>query len=160
MWFYYRTEQRTVVVVKRANTGPPNTHHTIKLRKISWHPPVAPVVQLVTSKPCDVGTRVRISMQSHELRFFLTKNKKIEIKKMSNKWRTINSSVHKIRLHGRRGKGTAESFSREKLRQAPQKEGGETSCLTFILCDPGWYIQKPDVQNKGDDNTHTPYWSQ
>ena len=34
-----------------------------------------------------------------------------------------------IRLHGRRGKGTAESFSREKLRQAPQKEGGE------ILCD-------------------------
>ena len=46
-----------------------------------------------------------------------------------NKWRKINSLVHKIRLHGRRGKGTAESFSREKLRQAPQKEGGE------ILCD-------------------------
>ena len=37
--------------------------------------------------------------------------------------------VHKIRVHGRRGKGTAESFSREKLRQAPQKEGGK------ILCD-------------------------
>ena len=54
--------------------------------------------------------------------------------------------VHKIRLHGRRGKGTAESFSREKLRQAPQKEGGE------ILCDPGWYVHKPDVQNKWDDN--------
>ena len=35
----------------------------------------------------------------------------------------------KIRLHGRRGKGTAESFSREKLREALQKEGGE------ILCD-------------------------
>ena len=32
--------------------------------------------------------------------------------------------VHKIRLHGRRGKGMAESFSREKLRHAPQKEGG------------------------------------
>ena len=29
-----------------------------------------------------------------------------------------------IRLHGRRGKGMAESFSREKLRHAPQKEGG------------------------------------
>ena len=26
--------------------------------------------------------------------------------------RTINSWVHKIRLHGRRGKGTAKSFSR------------------------------------------------
>ena len=58
------------------------------------------------------------------------------------------SSVHQIRLHGRRGKGTVESFSRENLRQAPQKEGGE------ILCDPGWYVQKPDVQNKWDDNTH------
>ena len=33
--------------------------------------------------------------------------------------------VHKIRLHGRRGKGmTEESFSRETLRHAPQKEGG------------------------------------
>ena len=28
----------------------------------------------------------------------------------------------------------AESFSREKLRQTPQKEGGE------ILCGPGWYV--------------------
>ena len=45
-------------------------------------------------------------------------------------WRTINSWVHIIiRIHGRRGKGMAESFSREKLRQAPQKEGGQ------ILCD-------------------------
>ena len=43
----------------------------------------------------------------------------------------------------------AESFSRQKLRQAPQKEGGE------ILCDPGWYVHKPDVQNKWDDNTRT-----
>ena len=43
----------------------------------------------------------------------------------------------------------AESFSQEKLRQEPQKEGGE------ILCDPGWYVHKPDVQNKWDDNTHT-----
>ena len=34
--------------------------------------------------------------------------------KMPDKWRTINSLVHKIRLHGRRGKGTTESFSREK----------------------------------------------
>ena len=44
--------------------------------------------------------------------------------KITNGWRTINSLVHKIRLHGRRGKGMAESFSREKLRHAPQKEGG------------------------------------
>ena len=44
--------------------------------------------------------------------------------KMPNGWRTIKSLVHKIRLHGRRGKGMAESFSREKLRHAPQKGGG------------------------------------
>ena len=60
---------------------------------------------------------------------FLTKNKKTKIK-MPNGWRTINSLVHKIRLHGRRGKGMAESFSRQKSRHAPQKEGG-----LKILCD-------------------------
>ena len=31
----------------------------------------------------------------------------------------------------------------------------EKSCVTFLLCDPGWYVHKPDVQNKWDDNTHT-----
>ena len=55
---------------------------------------------------------------------FLTKNLKNKIK-MPNGWRMIKSLVHKIRLHSRRGKeGMAESFSREKLRHAPQKEGG------------------------------------
>ena len=43
---------------------------------------------------------------------FLTKKLKTKIK-MPNGWRTIKSLVHKIRLQGRRGKGTAES-SREK----------------------------------------------
>ena len=54
---------------------------------------------------------------------------------MPNGWRTIKSLVHKIRLHGRRGKGMAESFSREKSRHAPQKESGWE-----ILCDlpPVW----------------------
>ena len=70
--------------------------------------------------------------------------------KMPNKWRTIKSLVHKIRLHGWRGKGTGESFSWEKLRHVPQKEGGWE-----ILCDPGWYVHKPDVQNKWEENTHT-----
>ena len=51
-------------------------------------------------------------------------------KKMANEWRTIKSLVHKIRLHGRRGEGLAEFFSREKLRHAPHKEGGWK-----ILCD-------------------------
>ena len=84
---------------------------------------------------------------------------------MPNGWRTIKSLVHKIRLHGRRGKGMmAESFSREKLRHAPQKEGGWE-----ILCDlpPVWTrLVRPtnlDVQNEWEENTHTtvhtsPFW--
>ena len=51
---------------------------------------------------------------------FLTKKLKNKIK-MPSGWRTIKSLVHKIRLHGRRGKGMAESFSREKVRHAPHK---------------------------------------
>ena len=51
---------------------------------------------------------------------------------MPNKWRTMNSRAHKIRLNGRRGKGTAEYF-----------------------CDPGWCVHKSDVQNEWDDNTYT-----
>ena len=26
--------------------------------------------------------------------------------------------------------------------------------MTFLLCDPDWYVRKPEVQNKWDDNTH------
>ena len=48
-----------------------------------------------------------------------------------------------------------ESFSREKIRQAPQKEGEKKRCVTFLLCDPGWYPHKLNVQNKRDDNIHT-----
>ena len=31
----------------------------------------------------------------------------------------------------------------------------EKSCVTFLVCDPGWYAHKSDVQNKWDDSTHT-----
>ena len=24
--------------------------------------------------------------------------------------------------------------------------------MTFLLCDPGWYVHKPDVQNKWEEN--------
>ena len=71
-----------------------------------------------------------------------------------SKWRTINSWVHKIRLHGRRGKGTAESFSGGKLRQTSQKEGEEILC-DLLLCNRGWCVHKSDVQKKWNDSTHT-----
>ena len=34
------------------------------------------------------------------------------------------------------------------------KKVDDKSCVTFLLCDPGWYVHKPDVQNKWEDNTH------
>ena len=27
--------------------------------------------------------------------------------------------------------------------------------VTFLLYDPGWYVHKPDVQNKWENNTRT-----
>ena len=48
---------------------------------------------------------------------------------MPNGWRTIKSLVHRIRLHGRRGKGMAESFSREKL-SGHRRMKVEKSCVT------------------------------
>ena len=39
-------------------------------------------------------------------------------------WVPYRTHPCKIRLHGRRGKGMAESFSRETSRHALQKEGG------------------------------------
>ena len=73
--------------------------------------------------------------------------------KMPNGWRTIKSLVHKIRLHGRRGKGTAESFSREKLRRAPQKEGG-WKILCYLL--PVWpRLVHPLKSRMNGKKTHT-----
>ena len=113
--------------------------------------PAAPVAQLVTSKPSDTLGR---EFESRELRFFLAKKIKIKID-MPNIWTTIKSLVHKIRLHGRRGKGTAESLSREKLRHAPQKEGGWE-----ILCDlpPVWpRLERPTslTSRINGNKTHT-----
>ena len=77
---------------------------------------------------------------------------------MPNGWRTINSLVHKIRLHGRRGKGMAESFSRQKIK-ARTAEGRwiknpvwPSSCVT-----PAGTSNELDVQNGWEENTHTQF---
>ena len=47
----------------------------------------------------------------------------------------------------------AKSFSRQKSRHAPQKEGG-----LKILCDPGWYVQRtlcPEWMGRKHTHTHT-----
>ena len=75
---------------------------------------------------------------------------------MPNGWRTIKSLVHKIRLHGWRGERMTESFSREKLRHAPQKEGGWE-----ILCDPPVWprLVRPTnlISRMNGKKTHTPH---
>ena len=70
--------------------------------------------------------------------------KKIKIKiKMPNKWRTIiKSLVHKIRFHGIIDEG------KERLNPSREKNKGthrrrkvdEKSCVTFLLCNAGWYM--------------------
>ena len=80
----------------------------------------------------NTGEKPTVMLEGHEGHRTKIKQKHFEyiIKKVynyiqPNGLRTIKSLVHKIRPYGRRRKGiTAESFSREKLRHAPQKEGG------------------------------------
>ena len=89
-----------------------------------WHNFLLPVAGRPGSSevPRNPLTRWDVSSIPANGIFLTKKTKKTKIK-MPDGWRTIKSLVHKIRLHGRRGKGMAESFSREKLRHAPQKEG-------------------------------------
>ena len=78
---------------------------------------------------------------------------------MPNEWRTIKSLVHKIKFDFTvdKGKGMAESFSREKLRYAPQKEGGWKKLLWPFSCvTPAGTSNEFDVQNEWEENTqHT-----
>ena len=91
-------------------------------------------------------------MQSHEPGFFLTK---IKIKyKIANKWRTLICKYTKFDF--------AVDERKERLSPSREKNEGkhrirklEKSCVAFLLCDPGWYVHKPDVQNRWNDNTHT-----
>ena len=76
--------------------------------------PVAPVAQLVT--PRNLLTRWDVSSNPGNWDFSSLKIKNTVRNTIPNKytwWRTIKSLLHKIRLDGRRGKGTAESFPRE-----------------------------------------------
>ena len=49
--------------------------------------------------------------------------------------------------------------SREENKGKHRRRKVEKSCVTFLLCGPGWHVHKPDVQNKWDDNTHTHTYS-
>ena len=66
----------------------------------------------------------------------------------------IDWLAHNIRLTVDEGKERLKP-SREKNEVKHRRRKMEKSCVAFLLCDPGWYVHKPDVQNKWDDNTHT-----
>ena len=112
-----------------------NLHHGVRKKGLSNYSRTNPLkskFRRATSEFCTIliFTITTVDHPGCSVRNLLTLGESLcAVTRMSNKWRTINSWVHKIRLHGRRGKETAESFSRQKLRQAPQKKGGE------ILCD-------------------------
>ena len=38
--------------------------------------------------------------------------------------------------------------------QHRKRKVDEKSCVTFLLCDPGWCVHKSDVQKKWDENIH------
>ena len=68
--------------------------------------PVAPVVQLVTSKPSDVGTDVSLNLGAVTPTGIFPHKKK----KMPNKWRTINSLVQKFDFTVDEGKERLNPF--------------------------------------------------
>ena len=72
---------------------------------------------------------------------------------MPNKWLTIKSLVHKIRLTVDEGKERLNPSHEKNKGMHRRRKADEKLCVTFLLCDPGWYIQL-DVQNKWEE-THT-----
>ena len=105
--------------------------------------PVAPVAQ-----------RYHVTSDTLGREFDPGANEKLKMKiKMPDGWRTMRSLVHKIRLRGRRGKGMAESFSREKLRQAPQKEGGWKILCYLLPVRPR--LVRPLKSRMNGKKTHT-----
>ena len=91
---------------------------------------------MVTSKPSDVGTRVRISAQSHELRFSLT-SRPTSRERSCRGYTTFDFTVDE-------GKERLNPSRDQKLRQAPQKEGGKKPQkffrVAFLLGDPDWSV--------------------
>ena len=51
------------------------------------------------------------------------------------------------------GKGRLNPSRDKSQGKHRRRKVGEKSCATFLLCDPGWYVHKSDIQNKWDDNT-------
>ena len=69
---------------------------------------------------------------------------------MLNKWRAYT----KFDFTVDEGKERLDPSREKNLGKHRRRKVEEKSFVTFPLCGPGWYVHKPDVQNKWDDNTH------
>ena len=76
---------------------------------------------------------------------------------MPNGWRTIKSVVHKIKFDFTADEGKEwVNPSREKsLGTHRRNKVDEKSCVTFLLCDPGWYVQRTWMSRMDGKKTHT-----
>ena len=78
---------------------------------------------------------------------------------MTNKWRTINSFVHKLGFTVDEGKERLWNSSREKNKgMHRRRKVDEKSCVIFRLCDPpAGTSNELDVQKNGKktQKTHT-----
>ena len=73
---------------------------------------------------------------------------------MPNGWRTIKSLVHKFDFTVDEGKEWLNP-SREKNEGKHRRKVDGKSCVTFFLCDPGWYVQWSPEWMGRKHNTHT-----
>ena len=84
------------------------------------------------------------------MRFFLTKKK---FKKCPTIGKRLNRPYTKSDFTADEGKERPNPFREKNQGKHRRRKADEKSCVTFLLCDPGWYVHKPDVQNKWDDST-------
>ena len=79
----------------------------------------------------------------------------LELKMPNDGWRT-KSFVHKFRLHSRRGKGMAESFSRKKIKaRTAERRLMRNPVRPFFCVTPAGTSNELDVQNEWEENTQT-----
>ena len=87
-------------------------------------------------------------MQSHELGFLLTLCPTSSGERLIRGYTEFDSTVDE-------GKGRLNPSCEKNEGKHRKRKVDEKFCVTFLLCDPGWCVHKPDVQNKWDDDTHT-----
>ena len=69
--------------------------------------------------------------------------------------RTINSWVLYTKFDVTVDEGKKRLDPSRDKNQASRRKKVDKSCVTFLLCDPGWCVHKSDSQNKWDDDTPT-----